>query len=166
VADVPMLPVQSTSFKRRDVLDVLVTEGVSADLQDAVARGLAGSRFIAGDRLAAVLRHAGVPDRPCDCGTVCAGRGPGHQREPGTCGLCASGCPCLIPCWHCLSARALLHVTKTTVSFLISEPMHCMARGLAAERAPHGTARGTTVRGTTARARTRSTGSSWRWSWR
>ncbi len=62
-ADAPVLPVQSTSFKRRDVLDALAAEGVSADLQDAVARGLAGSRFIAGDRLAAVLRHAGVPDR-------------------------------------------------------------------------------------------------------
>ncbi len=62
-ADVPMLPVQPTSFKRRDVLDALVAEGVSADLQDAVARGLAGSRVIAGDRLAAVLRQAGVPDR-------------------------------------------------------------------------------------------------------
>ncbi len=51
------------SFKRGDVLDALDAVGVSADLQDAVARGLAGCRVIAGDRLAAVLRQAGVPER-------------------------------------------------------------------------------------------------------
>jgi hypothetical protein len=48
---------------RGDVLDALDAVGVSADLQDAVARGLAGCRVIAGDRLAAVLRQAGVPER-------------------------------------------------------------------------------------------------------
>jgi hypothetical protein len=51
------------SFKRGDVLDALDAVGVSADLQDAVASGLAGCRVIAGDRLAAVLRQAGVPER-------------------------------------------------------------------------------------------------------
>ena len=51
------------SFKRGDVLDALDAVGVSPDLQDAVARGLAGCRVIAGDRLAAVLHQAGVPER-------------------------------------------------------------------------------------------------------
>jgi hypothetical protein len=53
----------SASFKRVDVLDALDAVGVSADLQDAVARGLSGCRVIAEDRLAAALRQAGVPER-------------------------------------------------------------------------------------------------------
>ncbi len=53
----------SIIFKRVDVLDALDAVGVSADLQDAVARGLSGCRVIAGDRLAAALRQAGVPER-------------------------------------------------------------------------------------------------------
>ena len=57
---VPVVADASVSIKRGDVLDAV---GASADLQDAVARGLAGCHDISGDKLAAVLRQAGVPER-------------------------------------------------------------------------------------------------------
>ena len=52
-----------SSFKRADVLDALQALRVSDDLQDAVARALASTRLVSGDRLRAALREAGVPDR-------------------------------------------------------------------------------------------------------
>ena len=52
-----------SSFKRADVLDAMQALHVSDDLQDAVARALASTRLVSGDRLRAALREAGVPDR-------------------------------------------------------------------------------------------------------
>ena len=52
-----------SSFKRADVLDAMQALRVSDDLQDAVARGLAGTRLVPVHRLRAALREAGVPDR-------------------------------------------------------------------------------------------------------
>jgi hypothetical protein len=53
----------TSSFKRADVLDAMQALRVSEDLQDAVARGLAGTRLVPVLRLRAALREAGVPDR-------------------------------------------------------------------------------------------------------